>query len=85
MQSEKNLRKHAALVDHMAQTLGVDLEEQALRGNVSISEIDDAVLRCTGCTQPETCAHWLETRQGVEASTPDYCRNAELFTSLQRE
>ncbi|SPF81166.1 DUF6455 family protein [Pseudoprimorskyibacter insulae] len=83
MTSTKTLRRHAALVDSMANTLGIDLQEQALRGNLPISEIEDAVLRCTGCTQPDACEHWLATRSGVEPETPSYCRNSDLFEDLR--
>ncbi|MEC3861262.1 DUF6455 family protein [Mesobacterium sp. TK19101] len=82
MQSTKTLRRHAQLVDRMADALGIDLEEEALRGHLTISEIDDAVLRCTGCTNPDSCEHWLDT--GPQASDPPgYCRNAELFGDLR--
>lgn len=78
------LRKHAALVDRMASARGVDLEESALRGHISPDGISDAVLSCTSCTNPEQCRQWLDSRQGPEAATPGYCRNAELFDDLER-
>ncbi len=83
MTENNTLRRHARLVDTMAETLGVDLEEQALRGNVSVDQISDAVLSCTACTQPDTCEHWLATRQGIEATAPGYCRNADLLQALK--
>ena len=83
MQSREQLRKHAALVDHMADTLGLDLQEEAMRGRLTFSEIEDAVLRCTGCTQPEACEHWLATRGGSAEEPPAYCRNADLFDDLR--
>ncbi len=84
MQSRTTLKRHAALVDGMAQAQGIDLEEQIMRGNLTISELEDAVLRCTGCTSPDICAHRLATRDGPTPDTPDFCRNADLFRTLAR-
>lgn len=77
------LKRHAALVDRMATTLNVDLEEATLRGALPPETLVDAVLRCTGCANPDACDHWLEDHQGtVEHSPPSYCRNTELLKSL---
>ena len=76
-----DLRRHAILVDSMAGALGIDLEEAALRGELHMDEISDAVLRCVGCTNPEHCAHMLADTPKLTA-TPGYCRNRELMTRL---
>lgn len=76
------LKRHAALVDRMAGALGLDLEEQALRGRLSIDELTDAVLRCTGCSDPAYCSGWLE-RTAKAVAPPGYCRNRELFAGLR--
>ncbi|SPJ28398.1 DUF6455 family protein [Falsiruegeria mediterranea] len=81
MPNREQLKRHADLVDRMATVRGIDLEEQALRGNVSIDEISDAVSSCTNCTNPEHCQQWLSGRERAEAS-PEYCRNADLFAEL---
>lgn len=78
----KTLRRHAALVDEMARAQGLDLEEQALRGAVTIPEIEDAVLRCTGCTAPERCTAALAEARATPA--PAYCRNHDFFDRLTR-
>ncbi|MEN9060948.1 DUF6455 family protein [Ponticoccus litoralis] len=85
MQSPSTLKRHAALVDDMASLQGLDLEEQMLRGTLSFSALEDAVLRCTGCTAPDRCAQWQAAHQGTRAAPPDYCRNAPLFASLQAD
>ncbi|WP_040603961.1 DUF6455 family protein [Sagittula stellata] len=85
MQSRETLKRHAALVDHMAGTQGLDLEELILRGKLTISELDDAVLRCTGCTQPGSCENWLAAMAAApenDAPPPAYCRNTSLFAEL---
>jgi hypothetical protein len=84
MRDQSVLKRHAALVDTMAQALGVDLQEAALEGVVSVDQLSDAVLRCTDCGQIGACDSWLDTRKtGVpEPRTPNYCRNAGLFRDL---
>ena len=84
MQDPKTLKRHAVLLDRMASTRGLDLEETMLRGSLSIPDLDDAVLRCTGCTQPGACETWLDAQSGTVAQTPVYCRNADLFRDLSR-
>ena len=85
MQSNEVLRRHAALVDRMAEARGVDLEESILRGRMDIPDLDDAVLRCTGCANPDNCQVWLDQQQDPATDTPEYCRNSDLFTMLAAE
>lgn len=82
MQSEKTLKDHADLVDRMATTLGIDLEEAILRGQMPSLDLADAVLRCTGCSNPGHCRSWLAQQDGTAKAAPGYCRNAELFDEL---
>ena len=85
MQSRSTLKRHAALVDRMSTAQGLDLEEQVMRGKLSIGELEDAVLRCTGCTNPDACEHWLATQTGPVDGTPEFCRNAHLFRDLKAQ
>ncbi len=83
MQNRSVLKRHARLVDRMATALGIDLEEAGMRGDLPTSELTDAVLRCTGCADPEQCERWLdEHAQGAE-DTPGQCRNSDLFRQLK--
>lgn len=84
MQNRSVLKRHAALVDQMAETLGVDLQEVALRGDVTIDEISDAVLSCTACSNPESCEGWLKAHKDGATQTPDFCRNSEMFLRLRQ-
>ncbi len=77
------LKRHADLMDRMATTLGLDLEEKALRGDLPFDEISEAVLRCTGCTGAGDCNHWLEAHPEGAEQTPSYCRNSDLFKTLR--
>ncbi|MGB1034184.1 MAG: DUF6455 family protein [Paracoccaceae bacterium] len=74
--------RHAALVDHMAEAQGLDLDEAAQRGHLSSEARDMAVLRCTGCAQPEACAQWLADPQTRTGPRPEYCRNGQTFDDL---
>ena len=83
MSSQEMLKRHADLVDRMAETLGLDLEEAMMRGQMQMDSLGDAVLRCTGCTQPETCESWLQAQNGEVDGAPSYCRNSEMFDLLK--
>lgn len=82
MQNQSTLRKHASLVDRMSDRLGVDLEEEVLRGNVTPGLIPDLVLRCTNCTNPEACQRLLKSVSRLETA-PSYCMNRESFDALR--
>ena len=84
MHAKSVLKRHAGLVDNMANAVGVDLQEQMLRGNLTISELDDAVLRCTGCSKPDACEHWLAGQSQTADVPPGYCRNADVFAALKK-
>lgn len=82
MQNRTVLRRHARLMDNMAETLGLDLEEAAMRGTLPMEEIADAVLSCTNCSNPGHCETWLTEHADGADATPGYCRNKELFADL---
>ncbi|MEO3416587.1 DUF6455 family protein [Roseovarius sp. CAU 1744] len=83
MINQTTLRRHADLVDRMATTLGLDLEELAMAGRLRFDTISDAVFSCTGCASARDCDHWLSMQQGTVAEAPGICRNAELFRMLK--
>lgn len=78
------LKRHADLVDRMATARGIDLQQAALRGDLSPSDISDLVINCCGCTQTETCTRWLGEQVGAVSATPHYCRNARAFSELAK-
>lgn len=82
MQRIATLKHHADLMDRMAQTQNIDLEERMMGGKLRPEELSDAVLACTGCASSDACVHWLGRTETAE-KTPDYCRNAELFSLLK--
>jgi hypothetical protein len=66
----------------MANTLGVDLEQKIMEGQMTFDALGDVVLACTGCANPETCEQWL-ARNKAATATPDYCRNGDVFSLLK--
>jgi hypothetical protein len=82
MTDQTRIKHHAQLVDDMAGALGVDLEDAMLEGRMSMDQLSDAVLSCTGCSNPEHCAKWLTTQTGQAEATPDYCRNSDMLSRL---
>lgn len=76
-------KRHADLVDRMANALGIDLEEKIMRGKLQIDTLGEAVLRCTGCADPCGCEQWLAAQVEVAEQAPSMCRNAELFDGLK--
>ena len=81
------LKQHAELFDRMGQAVGLDLQEEAIAGNLRFDEIPDALLRCTRCAGTEACKKWLNELEGkdVVKTAPDYCRNLDLFDFLKQE
>ena len=86
----KTLNRHAALVNRMAQVLGVDLTEAMGKGKLSGEDWREAVVRCTGCTAPEACTVWLSERPAPEdaegvavAAAPHNCNNRLMLARLR--
>lgn len=83
MQSNKTLRRHAALFDRMSTHVGVDLQDQVMRGQLDISDITDGVLKCTSCSRPDECETWLAAGTHSGEPAPDYCRNRKMLDRLK--
>jgi len=79
MAQTPNYKRHVDLVDRMASTLGLDLEDAMARGALRIDMLGDVVLRCTGCADPGGCDRWLSAQHQLADSTPDMCRNGDFF------
>ena len=75
--------RHRALMGRMADALGVDMQEAAMRGRLDEAETEQAVSRCVGCEGGADCPDWLEAHGTGAAETPDYCRNRFLFAVLK--
>jgi hypothetical protein len=84
MQGDKTRAQHAALMNRMAKTLGLDLDEAELRGALPPEQREDMLLACTGCADPTGCAHWLGQTQSADAA-PGYCRNGDVLGRLAAE
>jgi len=80
----KKLDYHANLAYKMADTVGVDLTEAGQRGYFPPETIRSTVFACMGCDDTSDCEHWLEANSKGAAETPSYCRNSDLFATLNR-
>lgn len=85
MSETKTYKRHAVLVDRMANTLGIDLEEMMMRGMLDGDTLAGAVLNCSGCSNPDGCERWLDVQTGIAAEPPDMCRNVNLFDYLKQD
>ncbi len=83
MPQTKTIKRHADLVDRMARTLGMDLDEEVYAGQLDPETLCDTVLRCTGCTDPDGCEAWMAAQAGPVEATPIMCRNGEVFAALK--
>lgn len=83
MTAKLTYKRHADLVDRMANAQGIDLELAIMEGRLPIDTLGEAVLGCTGCADPEGCEAWLQAQQGTAETTPPMCRNADLFETLK--
>ena len=83
MPQTKTIKRHADLVDRMAGTLGLDLEEKVYAGQLDPETLCDAILRCTGCSDPNGCEAWMARQTAPVDATPLMCRNGEVFAALK--
>lgn len=83
MTDPAKLKLHAALLDQMAATVAVDLEEALFAGDLSMDELSDSVLRCVDCASAAHCTRWLAAAEMPVAAPPGFCRNRELLQRLQ--
>lgn len=78
----ERIDRHAALVDRMTETLGIEIGTKS--GTLSPSDYRSAVIRCMGCSQPGACAEWTEAHPKGADRAPDYCRNKAQLERLAR-
>ena len=82
MPDEPQRAEHLRLVLGMADRQGLDLQEMILRADMTDDQLESAVDRCVGCTQPGTCKRLLDDA-GSSLTLPQYCRNGDVFDALK--
>lgn len=82
MPDESKREDHKRLVLGMADRQGLDLQEMILRAEFTEDQLEQAVDRCLGCTQPTACKCLLDTAD-TDFNLPDYCRNGDVFDALK--
>ncbi len=79
MSSLPRFQAHERLMSRMADAQGADLERAMQFGDLTPEDYGDAVLACTGCSDPEGCRHHLaEHRPGI----PEFCRNSDMIQRI---
>ena len=81
MPGNKTRARHEALFDHMATACGADPDLAVLQGRLSPEALDDAVLSCTGCSEPDTCESLLAAG-AIDGTPPSFCRNKSMLAAL---
>ena len=84
MPSNTTRDQHEKLMTRMARTLGADLDDAELRGDLPPEMRDDMLSACLGCSDPQGCAQWLE-RNSTSDAAPGYCRNGDVLQALAAE
>ncbi|MFT7253868.1 MAG: hypothetical protein ACI81Q_001285 [Paracoccaceae bacterium] len=82
MSETMTVRAHRALFTQMAETLGIDLTEAEMRGNLSSEDREGLVMHCTGCRAPGACKAWLELNPEAD-EPPSFCRNSDELKALR--
>lgn len=72
--------RHWGLMNAMFHKAGVDLGAGLIEERLDISDLGEAVARCTECTDVPGCQSHLEAPD--TAGVPDFCRNAALIARL---
>ncbi|MBD3803353.1 MAG: hypothetical protein IE919_08930 [Thioclava sp.] len=86
MCAAKNLNRHAAMMNRMAQLMGADLSAEMAQGRLSAEGWKDALVRCTECRDPEACVVWLsenDPEQTPSHAPPSYCENRLMMSRLR--
>lgn len=75
MSFDNRYRTHERLMTQLAAAQGVDLDLDMQTGALLPETYQEAVLACTGCSDPDGCrTHLLRNQTGA----PAFCRNREL-------
>ncbi|WP_272944413.1 DUF6455 family protein [Thioclava atlantica] len=92
MHAARNLNRHAAMLNRMAELVGADLTRAMVSGRLSGEAWKEALIRCTGCKEQKACMIWLaehDGQAGAGIEPPQYCENrlttCRLRDALQAE
>lgn len=74
---------HGKLMRRMAGTLGLDLTEAVLAGDLPAPDLRGLLLNCMACRETGACTAFLDSHAdtGAEAA-PGYCRNRATLDRL---
>ena len=80
----ETLTTHADLMHRMADTVGADLGDAVLRGDLSGQELRSAVMQCAHCAAGEECPGWLDAHAEGVSEVPGFCENKPMMDRLRR-
>ena len=78
MSNDHRFHAHERLMSRLADANGVDLDLMMQSGELTPEEFREAVLNCTGCSDPEGCSALL---RGGGSGIPTFCRNRDKMKS----
>ncbi|MDF1855259.1 DUF6455 family protein [Pseudooceanicola sp.] len=70
------------LFNGMADRLGVDMASRVSNDPESIYAYRNAVIRCSGCENPEACQGW-QVEHPTAREAPSYCRNRDALRAMK--
>ncbi len=79
MSDPTRFKAHEQLMSRMAEAQGADLERAMQFGKLTPDAYTDAVLSCTGCSDPVGCREGLRQNQ---TTMPEFCRNQAMIRRI---
>jgi hypothetical protein len=76
--------KHTALMQSMAEKVGVDWNELVAENPEMANSFRHASLTCAQCKKAGECVEW-QAEHDHEEHAPDYCLNRQLLDKLHKD
>jgi len=85
MQESGRLSRHFWLIQGMARTLGVNLNEALRTGRLGRNVHAGAIADCCACGKTARCMGWLAQQGAGADELPRYCRLKPLLEGLKTD
>lgn len=83
MGSESNTDLHYWITRGMVRRQGLNLNDMLSEGVLTRGDVAEMVVRCRDCPGMKGCLSFLSEHSERADATPDWCRNAGLFSELR--
>ncbi|WP_323786236.1 DUF6455 family protein [Thalassovita sp.] len=77
----KNISRHAAVMNRMAETVGANFASRIQADPEFAFQYRGAVMRCSSCKHDGDCSVWMD-HHARASQAPRYCRNKDLLEAL---